>query len=308
MAVTSPAVESRRFLDPAAVKRIGRMDLRARHVVEGFLSGMHRSPYFGQSIEFLQHREYTSGDDLRHLDWKIWAKQDRFYIKQYEEDTNMRVHLLVDVSNSMRYGRAGSGMNKYEYACTAAVSLGYLVLRQQDAVACVTFDEKVRSAIPPRSKRTHLNSVIQTLDVSHPRDKTDMLSLMRGIAENYPRRGMMILFSDLLVERPSLFKGLRLLRQRGHDVLVFHVLDDDEMDFPFNGPTRFEGMESTEYLNCNPRSLREGYLEALHEYLEEVRVNCAKNTIDYRQVRTSEPLDAALATFLSKRLGMRSRN
>lgn len=312
MAVSTPSVHTGRFLDPAAIKRIGRMDLRARHVVEGFLSGMHRSPYFGQSIEFLQHREYTTGDDLRHLDWKIWAKQDRYVIKQYEEDTNMRVHLLVDVSNSMRYGRAaasnGGAMTKYEYACTAAVSLGYLVLRQQDAVACLTFDEKVRNAVPPRSKRTHLNSVISTLDVSHPRDKTDMLGLMRGIAENYPRRGMMILFSDLLVDRPPLFKGLRLLRQRGHDVLVFHVLDDDELDFPFNGPTRFEGMETTDYLNCNPRALRDGYLEALHEYLEDVRVGCAKNTIDYRQVRTSEPLDAALATFLSKRLGMRNKS
>jgi uncharacterized protein (DUF58 family) len=298
--------DSRRFLHPEAIKRIARMDLRARHIVEGFLSGMHRSPYFGQSVEFLQHREYTHGDDLRHIDWKVWARQDRYYVKQFEEETNMRVTLLVDVSNSMRYGSAA--MNKYEYACTAAVSLAYLILRQQDAVGCVAFDEHVRQAVPARSKRTHLNSIIQTLDVTEPSNKTELFSILRGVAENYPRRGMMILFSDLLVERPPLLRGLRLLRQRGHDVLVLHILDDDELDFPFSGPTRFEGLELPEHLNCNPRALREGYLEALGAYLEEVRRGCAHNTVDYALVRTSDPLDASLAAFLSNRLGMHHRN
>ncbi len=298
--------DSRRFLHPEAIKKIGRMEIRARHIVEGFLSGMHRSPYFGQSVEFLQHRQYVAGDDVRHIDWKVWAKQDKFYIKLYEEDTNMRVTLLVDVSNSMRYG--DGAMDKYEYACTAAVSLAHLILRQQDAVACVSFDEKIRAAVPHRSKRTHLNSVIQTLDVSKPKDKTEMFTLMRNIAENYPKRGMIILFSDLLVERPSLFRGLKLLRQRGHDVLVLHVMDDDELDFPFTGPTRFEGLELPEHLACNPRALRKGYLEALNAYLDEIRVGCARNTIDYRLVRTSEHLDAALAAFLSNRLGMHHRN
>ncbi len=267
---------------------------------------MHRSPYFGQSVEFLQHREYAPGDDLRRLDWKVWAKQDRFYVKQYEEDTNLRCNLLVDVSNSMRYG--SGAMNKYEYACTAAVSLGYLVLRQQDAIGCVAFDDHIRTAVPTRSKRTHLNAVIQALDVSEPKEKTDIRKIMTKIAETYPKRGMMILLSDLLIDRPGLFRGLRLLRQRGHDVMVLHVLDDDELDFEFNGPTRFEGLELPEHLSCNPRALREGYLEALNAYLEEVRRGCAKHTIDYRLVRTSEPLDASLAAFLSNRLGMHHRN
>jgi len=293
-------------LHPEAIKKIGRMEIRARHIVEGFLSGMHRSPYFGQSVEFLQHRQYVAGDDVRHIDWKVWAKQDKFYIKLYEEDTNMRVTLLVDVSNSMRYGVGA--LNKYEYACTAAASLAHLILRQQDAVACVSFDESIRAAVPHRSKRTHLNSVIQTLDVSKPKDKTEIFTLLRNIAENYPKRGMMILFSDLLVERPPLFRGLKLLRQRGHDVLVLHVMDDDELDFPFTGPTRFEGLELPEHLACNPRALRKGYLEALNTYLDEIRVGCAQNMIDYRLVRTSEHLDAALAAFLSNRLGMHHRN
>jgi uncharacterized protein (DUF58 family) len=298
--------DSKRFLHPEAIKRISRMDLRARHVVEGFLSGMHRSPYFGQSVEFLQHREYVPGDDLRHVDWKVWGRQDRLYVKQFEEDTNVRCTLLVDISNSMQYG-AGP-MNKYEYACTIASSLAYLILRQQDAVACMGFDERVRTRVPSRSKRNHILSVINALDVSKPADKTDMYGILRSAAESLPRRGMMILVSDLLVSPQSVIRGLKLLRQRGHDVLVFHILDDDEIDFPFSGPTRFEGLESLDSLNCNPRALREGYLEALNNYLEEMRRGCAKNTVDYALVRTSDPLDAVLANYLSNRLGMHHRN
>jgi len=297
---------SKRFLHPEAIKRIARLDVRARYVVEGFLSGVHRSPYFGQSVEFLQHREYAQGDDLRRIDWKVWAKQDRYYVKQYEEETNLRCTLLVDVSGSMRYG--SGAMSKYEYASTVAVSLAYLLLRQQDAVGCVAFDESVRTTVPLRSKRNHLHSVIAALDVSAPRQKTDLYRILRHVAESYPRRGMVLLVSDLLVERAGLFKGLRLLRQRGHDVMVVHVLDDDELDFPFAGPTRFEGLESPELVNCNPRALREGYLQSLGAYLDEVRRGCAKNVVDYALVRTSQPLDAALAAFLCSRLGMHSRN
>ena len=298
--------DSKRFLHPDAIKRILRLDLRARHVVEGFLSGMHRSPYFGQSVEFLQHREYVPGDDLRHVDWKVWARQDRLQVKQYEEDTNLRCTLLVDVSNSMVYGNGA--LNKYEYACTIASSLAYLVLKQQDAIGCVAFDETIRVKVPIRSKRNHIHSVIDSLNVSEPKDKTEMYSILRSVAESYPRRGMMIFVSDMLADLDGMLKGLKLLRQRGHDVLVFHVMDDDELDFPFSGPTRFEGLEIPDFLNCNPRSLREGYLEALNEFLEDVRRGCTRNTIDYALIRTSQPLDAALATYLSNRLGMHHKN
>ena len=298
--------DSRRFLHPEAIKRIARLDLRARHVVEGFLSGMHRSPYFGQSVEFRQHREYTYGDDPRYVDWKVWAKQDRYYVKQFEEDTNLRGTLLIDVSASMQYGRGH--MNKYEYGCTVAASLAYLLLRQQDAVGCVSFDEAVRVSVPLRTRRNHLDSIIQAMEVSSPRDKTDFFPILREIAEVYPRRGMMVLVSDLLSGREGLFRGLKLLRSRGHDVMVFHVLDDDELDFPFNGPTRFEGLEVPDVLRCNPRALREGYLAALDVFLDDVRRGCARNNIDYAMLRTSEPLDAALAAYLSNRLGMHHKN
>jgi uncharacterized protein (DUF58 family) len=294
---------SKRFLHPEAIGRIARLDLRARHIVEGFLSGIHRSPYFGQSVEFLQHRQYAPGDDLRHVDWKVWAKQDRYYVKQFEEDTNLRATFLVDVSGSMRYGSGET--DKYEYGATVAACLAYLLLRQQDAVGLVSFDEAIRVKVPQRSKRGHLAAVVKALVASEPREKTELFSILRGTAEAYPRRGLMVLISDLLVEREGLFKGLKLLRQKGHDVIVFHVLDDQELEFSFSGPTRFEGLEMAERLSCNPRALREGYLQALGGYLDEVRRGCARDGVDYTLLRTSQPLDAPLAAFLSSRQARR---
>lgn len=298
--------DSRRFLHPDAIRRIARMDLRARYIVEGFLSGIHRSPYFGQSVEFLQHREYAPGDDYRRIDWKAWAKQDRLYVKQFEEETNLRCTFLVDVSNSMRYG--SGPLNKYEYACTAAASLAYLLIRQQDAVGCIPFDDAPRTMVPWRSSQAHLRSIIAALDVNTPKQKTNMERVLLQVAEGITRRGMIILFSDLLCDRESLFRGLRILRQRGHDCLVLHIMDDDELDFPFEGPTRFDGLEIEEHLNCNPRALRDGYLEALHEYLDDIRRQCARHVVDYDLIRTSQSLDAVLAKYLSNRLGMHQRN
>jgi uncharacterized protein (DUF58 family) len=297
--------DSKRFLHPETIGRIARLDLRARQIVEGFLSGIHRSRYFGQSVEFLQHREYAPGDELRHVDWKVWAKQDRYYVKQFEEDTNLRATLLVDVSGSMQYGFGES--NKYEYACTIAACLAYLLLRQQDAVGCVAFDEQIRVKVPQRTKRSHLGSIVQALDASAPKEKTDIGPILRGAAESFPRRGLMILVSDLLVDRGGLFKGIKLLKQHGHDVIVFHVLDDDELDFSFNGPLRFDSLELDEHLACNPRALREGYLEALSAYLAEVRHGCAQGGVDYVLLRTSEPLDGALAAFLTSRRQLQRR-
>jgi uncharacterized protein (DUF58 family) len=293
-------------LHPEAIKRIARLDLRSRHIVEGFLSGMHRSPYFGQSIEFRQHREYTVGDDLRRVDWKVWARQDRLYVKQYDEDTNLRCTMLVDVSASMAYG--SGPLNKYEYACTVAGCLSYLILKQQDAVGCLAFDKSIRTRVPIRSRRNHIYSIIESLSVSEPRDKTEMYGILREAAEAQPRRGMFVLVSDLLADCEGTLRGLRLLRQRGHDVLVFHILDDDELEFPFSGPMRFEGLESLDHLNCNPRALREGYLQALQAFLDELRRGCARNMVDYALIRTSQSLDATLATYLSNRLGMHHRN
>ena len=296
--------DSKNFLHPEALQRIARLDLRARHIVEGFLSGMHRSPYFGQSVEFLQHREYVPGDDLRHVDWQVWARHDRLYVKQFEEDTNMRVNLLVDVSSSMEYGNGP--FNKFEYAATIATSLAYLVLKNHDAVGCATFDEQVRSRIPTLSKQTQLKAIIDELQTTQPAQKTDLHRIFSDAAETYPRRGMMIVISDFFGDVEKTLKGIRVLRQRGHDVLVFQILDDDEIDFPFTGSTRFEDLESDARLNCDPKALREGYLHELNLFLDSFRHGCAKAEVDFALVRTRSPLDAVLAAYLSRRMA-RSR-
>jgi uncharacterized protein (DUF58 family) len=303
--VATQVDDPRRFLHPTTVARISRLDLRARKVVEGFISGMHKSPVFGHSIEFVQHREYTVGDDIRHLDWKVWSKTDRYYIKQFEAETNLRCNLVVDVSESMHYGRGA--LNKYNYACTVGACLGYLLLRQQDACGVITFDENVRQIVPPRSQQTHIDAITKAMDVSRPREKTDIEKILRRVTESIQGRGMVVIISDFLVDREPLVRGLELLCQRRHDILVFHVLDDDEMVFPFTGTTRFEGMEEMPNLLCDPRALRDGYLEALEEYLVEVRRGCTRLGIDYQLVRTGDYLDAVLSKFLHHRMDVRSR-
>jgi uncharacterized protein (DUF58 family) len=296
--------DPRRFLHPETIARISRLDLRARQVVEGFITGMHKSRFFGHSVEFVQHREYVPGDDIRFLDWKVWAKADRYQIKQFEAETNLRATLVVDVSESMHYGRGP--LNKYEYACTVAASLAYLIIRQQDSVGLVTFDETMRQSLPARSTQNHLDAIVRALDISRPREKTDIRGILARVAETIPPRGMVILVSDFLVDREPLLKGLEMLRHRKHDVLMFHVLDDDELDFPFAGSTRFEGMEEQPHLLCDPKALRDGYLEALNDYLVEVRRGATRIGVDYALVRTSDYLDAVLAKFLHHRMADRT--
>jgi uncharacterized protein (DUF58 family) len=297
--------DPKRFLHPATIAKVGRLDLRAKQLVEGFISGLHKSPFFGQSMEFKQHREYVTGDDIRHLDWKVWSKTDKFYIKQHEAETNLRANLVVDTSESMVYGRdkhlkAGT-LNKYEYACTAAACLAYIIIRQQDSAGLASFGWDVKAVLPPKSSQRHLDAITKTLDHSRPAETTRIDKAMRTVAESSHGRGMVIVFSDLLTDRESLFKGLEMLRHRRHDVMVFHILDDDEMDFPFTGLTRFEGLEEQPQLLCDPRALREGYLEALEEYLVEVRRGCTRMGIDYNLIRTSDYLDAVLSRFLFRR-------
>jgi uncharacterized protein (DUF58 family) len=294
--------DSQRFLRPEEISRISRLEVRARQVVEGFLSGLHRSPYYGQSIEFVQHREYVPGDDFRRIDWKVWSKTDKYYIKQYEEETNLRTLLLVDVSESMSFGTGP--MTKYDYACTVASALAYLLLRQQDAVGMVSFDSQIRNRVPIRSRQSHLHTIIKSLQGGKPTSKTSIDKLLGQVAEEQSRRGMIVLISDLFVDPQLLERGLSLLRHRGHDVMVFHILDDEELDFNFSGTTKFEGLEETGDLLCDPRALREGYLAAMKAFLENIRRQCARQLIDYQTIRTSEHLDAALAYYLNHRIGM----
>ena len=293
---------SRRYLHPEASARIARLELRARAVVEGVLAGLHKSPYKGQSVEFLQHREYVRGDDLRRVDWKVWGRQDRFYVKEFEEETNLRVTLLVDGSASMNY--ASGPLGKYDYAATLAASLAWLALSHGDAVGCSVFDDKIRASVPPRTKRSHLASVVEVLETPRAGRPTAFMPVLRSLAETLPRRGLVMVISDLLGDRDGVFQGMQLLRKRGHDLVLLHVMDDDELDFPFEGPTRFEGLELPDALACNPRSLRAGYLAAVEAFLADVRTRAAAVRCDYSLIRTGEPVDAALVKFLARRASM----
>jgi len=285
---------------------------------------MHKSRHFGNSVEFRQHRQYVPGDDPKNVDWKVWAKQDRLYVKQYDIDTNLRCTLLVDASPSMRYGYGA--FTKYDYGCTIAASLAYLAMKQQDAVGCITFDKETDSILPARMKQSHLASIVATMELDDPAAREEkkperesvlpfeevlsqyqtlqpnLRETLREAAETIPRHGLVVLISDLLINREGFFQGLNFLRSRNHDVLVLHVLDDDELDFTLGGPTRFEGLELPAMVRCDPRMLRKGYLAALEEYLEEVRRGCSKAQVDYALFRTSAPLDAALSAYLSRRM------
>jgi uncharacterized protein (DUF58 family) len=292
--------DSKEYLHPDAIRRIASMELRARNIVEGFMAGMHRSPYFGQSVEFVQHRQYTPGDDLRHIDWKVWSRQDKLYIKQYEEDTSLRCTLLLDASASMSYGNGS--LNKFDYAATVCACLAYLTLRQQDAVGLTVFDQRIQSRLPWRSSRSHLQSIYRSLQQTTPKDKTDLKQVFREISDTYPKRSLMVVATDFLGGEAQTLKSLAALKHAGHDILVFHIMDDDELDFPFNDATRFEGMESADQLTCNPRALRDGYLESLQRVLDRVRHACASAQIDYQLIRTSRGLDAALTAYLATRM------
>lgn len=299
---------SRRYLRPEAIARIARLELRARAVVEGVLTGLHKSPFKGNSVEFLQHREYVRGDDLRRVDWKVWGRQDRLYIKEFEDETNLRLFLLVDGSASMDYQpervRRGLGLSKFDYAATLAASLAWLALSHGDAVGCAVFDDVVRASVPARTRKSHLTSLLDVLEMPRHRHPTSFLPVLRALAETLPRRGLVVLCSDLLGDGDGIFKGLQMLRRRGHDVAVLHVMDEDEIDFPFDGPTRFEGLELPDALNCNPRALRAGYLAALEEFLAGARGRAAATGCDYALIRTDEPLDAALVRFLARRASL----
>jgi uncharacterized protein (DUF58 family) len=309
------------YFHPETLKRIARLDLRAKHVVDGFLSGIHTSRHFGNSVEFRQHRQYVAGDDPRNVDWKVWAKQDRLYVKQYEVDTNLRLTLLIDTSQSMRFG--SGAMTKYDYACTAAVSLAYLAIRQQDAVGYITFDKEVHNVLPPKTKQSHLAALADKMFRSVPvegktrphADYVDPAAFLENVkgsqpnlqdalhkaAETIRSNGLIVLISDLLMQREGLFQGLRSLRSHGHDVMVLHILDEMELDFTLGGATRFEGLELPVQIRCDPRMLRKGYLAALNEYLEEVKQGCTKTQCDYALFCTKTPLDAALSAYLSRR-------
>ena len=296
------ADDYRKYLNPQTLARLRGLELRARHIVEGYVAGMHRSPYHGFSVEFAEHREYVPGDDLRYVDWKVFGRTDKFYVKQYEDETNLVSYLLLDVSESMCYKSQESSLSKLEYAQCIAASLAWLILQQQDAVGLATFDSSVRSMVRPAGQASQLKQLLHVMDNVEPREKTNTGPIFHDLAERFSKRGVVLVLSDLFDDVPSMLAGLNHLRHRRHDVIVFHVLDPAELDFPFRSPTLFKGMELMPEVLADPGSLRRAYLREFAAYRNLVQRGCRGHQIDYQLMRTDQSLDIALTGYLGARM------
>ena len=290
----------RDYLRPDVVSRLSRLDLVARLVVEGFITGLHQSPYHGFSVEFSEYRQYMPGDPIRDLDWKVYGKTDRLYVKQYEEETNLKAYLLLDASASMRYG--SERLNKFQYAAYTAAALAHLMLRQRDAVGLVAFDASIRTYIPPRSVGSHLHTLLHALQAAGPEGTdTDLSNTFHDLAERIKRRGLIVVFSDLLDDPQAVLSGLKHFRHRKHEVIVFHILDPRERDLAFNRETRFVDLETGSRIATEPWHIAPDYRAHMEGLIDRFRKECRESLIDYILLDTTEPFDTALFNYLAKR-------
>lgn len=288
-----------KFLDPQLVAKLSNMNLVSRVVAEGFITGLHRSPHKGFSVEFAEHRQYVPGDDPRFLDWTVYAKTDHYFIKEYEEETNLKAYLLLDASASMGYG--SGNLTKLEYACYLAAGLAYLMVKQRDSVGLVTFADRIRKHLPPKSKASHLRLILDELADLSPGGETKISKTFHDLAENIKRRGLIIAISDLLDTPKDVLTSLQHFRHRKHDVIVFHVLDKDEIEFPFGSYATFQDLETGQRLQVDPGFFRKQYQRKMQELLETYKRGCFESRIDYVQVDTSVPYDHTLTSYLSRR-------
>ena len=288
-----------RYLDPKVLARIGSLDLKAKTVVEGVLSGLHRSPKRGYSVEFAEYRQYMPGDALATIDWKVYARSDRHYVKKFEEDTNLDCHLLVDISGSMAYG--SHGVTKRDYACYLAASLAYLMHRQRDAVGLIAFDETIVQRLPPSARASHLRAVLLGLERLPQGAKTNVAKPLGDLAKVLAKRGLVVVISDLLDDPAGVIQGLRHFRQRGTDVIVFHVLDPQELHFTFADVARFRDVESASEVFADPVAVRGEYLAAVGGFIDTYKQQLGGAGIDYHLLDTSKPLDLALVSYLKAR-------
>jgi uncharacterized protein (DUF58 family) len=286
--------------------KLKNLSLRARFVVDGMMVGIHPSQAKGLSSEFEEHRGYSQGDDIRHIDWKAFAKFDRYFIKEYHEATNLKAYIVMDSSSSMDYG--SDGWSKFDYGSTLAASLAYLMLKQQDAVGLIIFSNRIEKMIPPKATHDHLIAILKELEDRRPKGETSAASVLQELAASLKRRGLIILISDLLEKPEEVIKGLKQLRSKGSDISVFHLLDRDELEFPFEEPSLFLDLEEDIHLLTDPHAIRSAYLRALNTLIEEYRRSCASSFIDYSLINTSVGLDRALVRYLSWRGKFRRRS
>jgi uncharacterized protein (DUF58 family) len=294
--------KSLKYLDPRALAKLQGLELRARRIVEGYVAGLHRSPFHGFSVEFAEHREYVPGDDLRYVDWKVFGRSDKIYLKQYEEETNLLAYLALDTSESMSYQSDAAALSKLEYAKCVAAALTYLVLQQQDSVGLATFDSQLRSFVRPSGHPSHLKQVLHVMEQSPGERKTATGPIFHDLAERLKKRGIVLVLSDLFDDVPQMMAGLKHFRHRRHDVVVLHVLDPAELEFPFRNTTLFRGMEGLPDVLTDPRSLRKAYLAEFDRFQQEVRKGCRANNVEYVLLRTDQSMDVALSSFLSSRM------
>jgi uncharacterized protein (DUF58 family) len=289
-----------RFLEPHALARVKNLSLVARGVVEGAISGLHASPYKGFSVEFAEHREYTAGDDPRHLDYKMLARTERLYIKQYEEETNMRVQILLDTSGSMGYSYEGK-ITKYEYGAHLTAVLSYLMTRQQDSVGLTCFDTSIHLDMPARSSPRHFNEMMNRLEAIQPGKETDVAGMLHKLAGRFKKRCLIVLISDLYDEPEDVMRAMHHFRHAHHEVIVFHVFDKAEIDFPFKEVIAFHDLENDQRIQVDPAYVREPYKEQIEQFIEGYRRSCAEAGIDYVMTDTSTPYDLMLSRYIAKR-------
>ena len=294
-----PAAQARRFLDPAVIARLGTLELKARTIVEGFLSGLHRSPFKGFSVEFAEYRQYIHGDDLATIDWKVYARSDRYVVKKFEEETNLDCHVMLDVSASMGYG--SGGLTKLEYGTCLAASIAYLMNRQRDAVGLMAFDDEIVDMVPASARPGHLRALLVTLDRLRLGKETNLSKPLHQLAGSLSKRGMAVLISDLLDDPESVIRGLKHLQFRGTDVIVFQILDPHEVEFPFERATRFEDLETREEIMAVPGVVRQHYLKEIGQLTERYKRELGAAGIDYQLLTTTDPLELALLAYLSTR-------
>ncbi|MCF6157669.1 MAG: DUF58 domain-containing protein [wastewater metagenome] len=285
--------------DPVILSKIANMELRARLIVDGALSGIHKSPFRGSSIEFLEHKEYTPGDEIKHIDWKVHARTDKYYIKQFEEETNLKCYIFLDASGSMGY--KSTGVSKFEYASTLAASLAYLLLKQSDLVGLISFTDTVLQYIPPRSRITHLHFLLNALTGLKTSGKSNISGVLGEFIEKIGRRSLVIIMSDFFDDIEKILQQLKYFQFKKNEIILFHTLDPYELTFPFETITFFESIEDERRILAEPKSIKERYLSEMNRFLEKFRQTCFENQIDYLLIDTSTPLDQALIKFLSRR-------
>jgi uncharacterized protein (DUF58 family) len=294
------ASDFRKYLDPAIVSKINSLELRACLVVEGFMVGLHKSPYHGFSVEFTEHRPYLQGDNLKDVDWKVYGKTEKFFIKQYEEETNLRSYILLDTSRSMSFS-SGTNIPKLDYSIILAASLSYLMIKQQDAAGLALYAEKVHKFLPPKASRAYLQELLKSLTGITASEKTNTASSLFSIAEKIKRRGLVIIISDLFDDITAVLKSLKQFRYAKNEVIIFQVLDPLERSFAFGSDAVFKDLETNEEITTQPYQIQKAYRESMQEYLNKIKAECLNSNIDYNLIDTSTPFDKALFSYIQKR-------